>query len=93
MSETSEKTGLPIELITPELAEQYLKRNCSSNKALDKDKVNTLVNKIISGKWDPNGDKICFYYGGVLTNGQHRMHAIIQSGIPVYVQVFRMPTE
>ena len=93
MSETSENIFLPIELITPDLARQYLKRNSSCNKALDEGKVNTLVKKIHSGKWDPNGDAIYFDHGDVLANGQHRMHAIVRSGISVCVRVFRMPTE
>ncbi len=92
MSETSEKVCLPIELITPELAEQYLKRNSSCNKTLDEDTVNALVRKINSGKWDSNGDAIYFDNGDILLNGQHRMHAIIRSEISVYVRVFRMST-
>ena len=82
-----------MELITPELAEQYLKRNSSCNKTLDEDTVNALVRKINSGKWDPNGDAIYFGHGDILDNGQHRMHAIVRSGIPVCVRVFRMPAE
>lgn len=93
MSEISEKIDLPMELITPELAEQYVKRNSSCNKTLDENKVNALVRTINSGEWDPNGKAIYFGYGGILYNGQHRMHAIVQCGIPVYVRVFRMSTE
>lgn len=93
MSETSEKTCLPIETITPDLAKQYLEKNSSCNKALDEGKVNTLVERINSGKWDSNGDAIYFGYGDILLNGQHRMHAIVRSGIQVRVRVFRIPTE
>ena len=90
MSETSEKTSLLIELITPALAKQYLKRNDSCNKALDDNKVNDLVEKIRSKKWDSNGDAIYFGHRGILLNGQHRMHAIVRSGISLKVRVFRM---
>ncbi len=93
MSETSENILLPIELITPDLARQYLKRNSSCNKPLEEDKVNALVEKINNGKWDSNGDAIYFHHGDVLANGQHRMHAIVRSGISVSVRVFRMPAE
>lgn len=93
MSETSEKICLPIESITPDLAKQYLKQNSSCNKALDEGIVNTLVEKINSGKWDPNGDAIYFDHGDILVNGQHRMHSIVRSEIPVCVRVFRMPAE
>lgn len=75
------------------MAEQYLRKNSSCNKALDEGKVNTLVERINSGKWEPNGDAIYFGQGDFLLNGQHRMHAIVRSGIPVYVRVFRMSTE
>lgn len=93
MSETSENIFLPIELITPDLAKQYLKRNSSCNKKLDEGLVNTLVERINSGKWDSNGAAIYFDHGDILFNGQHRMHAIVRSGIPVSVRVFRMPAE
>ena len=72
MIEKLEKICYPIELITPELAKQYLKRNSSCNKPLEEDKVNALVEKINSGKWDSNGDAIYFDHGDVLANGQHR---------------------
>lgn len=93
MIEKLEKICYPIELITPELAKQYLKRNSSCNKALNEGTVNTLVEKINSSKWDPNGDVIYFGHGDILLNGQHRMHAIIRSEISVYVRVSRMSTE
>lgn len=82
-----------MELITPELAEQYLKQNSAFNKALNEAEVNALVEKINNGKWDSNGDAIYFDHGDVLVNGQHRMHAIIRSGISIYVRVFRMTAE
>lgn len=87
------KTALPIELITPDLAKQYLKKNSSCNKALVTETIDILVEKIKHGKWDPNGDAIYFGHGDILLNGQHRMHAIIRSGIPVYLYVFRTPIE
>lgn len=93
MSIPLEKIDLPIELITPDLAKQYLKKNSSCNKVLDECKVNFIIERIISGKWDSNGDAIYLDHGDVLVNGQHRMHAIIRSGIPLYIRVFRMPTE
>lgn len=93
MSETSEEKCLPIELITPDLAKQYLKQNSRFNKELDESMVNTLIEKINSGEWDPNGEAIYFNHGDVLANGQHRMHAIVRSGISVSVRVFRMPAE
>ncbi len=93
MSETSEEIRLPIELITPDLAKQYLKQNSRFNKELDEVIVNSLIEKINSGKWDPSGNAIYFDHGDVLVNGQHRMHAIVRSGISVCVRVFRMPKE
>lgn len=39
MSIPLEKIDLPIELITPDLAKQYLKKNSSCNKVLDEPQI------------------------------------------------------
>ena len=90
MCETTKKPFLPTELITPELAKQFFKRNSICNKLLDERKVVTLIKKIKSGKWDSNGDAIYFSHGDILVNGQHCIHAIVRSGVSVYLRVFRM---
>lgn len=78
------------ELITPKKAEAYLKSNDIANKPLNMEIVNSIANKIKNGEWDPDGDAIYFTRNGrVLSNGQHRMSAIVKAGVPVLVTVVR----
>lgn len=79
------------EWITPETAKKYLKRNNLSQKKLDQKVVDEIADKIISGNWDPDGAAIFLTSNGrILSNGQHRMHAIIKANIPVEVLVGRI---
>lgn len=91
--EPKNASNLPKELITPSMAKEYLKANSSANKALDEEIIKLLVKKIKNNKWDSEGDPIYFISGNVLSNGQHRMHAIIQANTPIEIRVFRMPTD
>lgn len=75
-------------LVTPELAREYLKSN----------KVNRIWKKRISeryardmkaGNWDMTGECIMFDKNGYLSNGQHRLNAIIMADVPVLLGVMR----
>lgn len=73
-------------LVTPELASQLLEGN-SINRPLDRNRVNTYVSEIKNGNWKLNGEAIIFDSTGALANGQHRLHAIVKSGIAVMMLV------
>jgi hypothetical protein len=77
------------ETITPEVAKRYLSRN-TANRPLCKIRVEFYANQIKNGTWDGlNGDTIVFDENGMLTDGQHRLHAVIKSGIPLTTIVVR----
>lgn len=79
---------LSTELITPELAYQYLKTTVQ-NRPVDWGKVAIYAQKMREGLWQPFSRYIEFTEAGDLINGQHRLLAIIESGLPQTLVVVR----
>lgn len=70
--------------LTPELATQLLKDN-RKNRKLDKKQVRILCRQLRSEHWDHlNGDAIVINVHGQIKQGQHRCHAVIETGISIY---------
>lgn len=67
--------------ITPAWAEETLKRNIG-NRPLNALHVDRLAKEMTNGRWKVNGDTICLN-GERIIDGQHRLHAVIQSGITI----------
>ena len=67
-----------IELITPELADIYLKRS-NGNRNLKRPKIETLVGDMKAGNFNFNGESIIFSDQGVLLDGHHRLTSVIKS--------------
>lgn len=76
------------EVITPEIAAEYLKRN-TFNRPLIKRAVQIYADTIRKGQWLLTSQGISFNNNGELIDGQHRLTAIIEAGIPVEMLVFR----
>ncbi len=72
--------------ITPDIAKQYLQRN-THNRKIQRAKVEHFVKLMLAGLWTVSNDNIAFDVNGVLSNGQHRLQAIIESGISVVQMV------
>jgi hypothetical protein len=72
--------------ITPELAAELLKRNVK-NRTLSPKKLKIYVEDMKNGKWVLNGETIQFNKKGELINGQHRLTAVILSGVTIFVLV------
>lgn len=70
-----------IFVITPAFAADCLTHN-TKNRNLRKGVVRQLVDVIKQGKWELNGSAIRFGLDGRLLDGQHRLTAIVQAGIP-----------
>lgn len=70
--------------MTPELASTYLKLN-THNRPLSPGHIDFLVREICDGRWTLNGDTICLSNDNRLVDGQHRLHAIVKSGVAVRV--------
>lgn len=75
--------------VTPDMAREWLKYN-KVNRPLSQAWVNYYVRQIVDGLWDgQNGQSIKFDVLGNLIDGQHRLYAIIASGIAVTLEVRR----
>lgn len=73
--------------VTPELAAKWLNQN-TNNRRIRRSFVDELVKKIQNNQWVENTpDHIAFYDDGTLANGQHRLTAIAEAGVPVYTKI------
>ena len=80
---------LSIELITPKLAEEYLARNTNNYRKINPSIVKKYAEDMKDGKWEETAEPISFSPSGVLLNGQHRLAAIVKSGVAVTMVVAR----
>jgi hypothetical protein len=76
------------EVITPEKAAELLSHNFS-NRPVRKNHVSGLASAIKRGEWRLTHQGIAVSESGGLVDGQHRLHAIIQAGVPVTAIVVR----
>lgn len=76
-----------VEIITPELAKLYLEKNIENNRKLRHTNIATYADAMKKGEWQLTSQGITFNDKGQLTDGQHRLHAIIKAGVPVEMYV------
>lgn len=75
-----------IMLVTPELAAQWLLLNLN-NRPVSANRVKQYVNDMLNGRWLLDGTPIRFARtdaGPVLLDGQHRLQAVVESGVSVH---------
>ena len=72
--------------ITPELAAAYLESN-HMNRPLRPGVVENLVREIKAGRWRLTHQGIAFTADGRLLDGQHRLSAVVASGVAVPMMV------
>lgn len=73
-------------LITPKIAEKMLSSN-THNRPVYQLTVDCYARDMRLGLWRPNNQGIGFDINGVLIDGQHRLWAIIQSGVTLEMLV------
>lgn len=78
--------------IGPEFAEQLLARN-SGNRKIRKGRVASLAKSMIDGRWMLNGEAIKIAEDGRLLDGQHRLAAIVASGVTIRTLLIRNVVE
>ena len=71
---------IQLETITPEKASLLLGRNTENRKITD-NHVLFLSKQMAKGDWLDNGETIKINKNGLLLDGQHRLNAIIHSGV------------
>jgi len=74
--------GWDIVNVTPEMAAEILENN-PINRRVMKSKVSGYVQQMKNGDWKTNGETIIMDNHGALLNGQHRLHAVMVSGVSV----------
>lgn len=74
--------------VTPEMASEWLKLN-STNRRVEPKRVAFLAQQIIDKNWVVTHQGIAFWDDGTLADGQHRLMAIVKSGVAVNILVSR----
>ena len=77
-----------VETITAQQAETYLKFNVN-NRPLRMRLVEQYAKEMLAGNWKLTHQGVAFNSKGELLDGQHRLLAIVQSGVPVQMLVSR----
>lgn len=79
--------------LTPEIAKYILSRPMHSqskiNRPLEQGHVREYETKMRNKHFAVNGDPIRFDWFGSLQDGQHRLHAVVNTGITLHDQTFR----
>lgn len=71
-----------VVLITPELAGDFLASNFANNRVLRTERANEYARQMAQGQWTLAEAAIVFDASGRMVNGQHRLTACIQAGVP-----------
>lgn len=74
--------------VTPEIATKLLQRNLNNRNLSDR-LVTKYEQDMRNGNWTVTHQGIAFYEDGTLADGQHRLAAIIRSGVPITMYVTR----
>lgn len=88
------QNGINIEvvIISPEMARDILdfsEKSGSRNRRLSPAVVKRYANDMKRGNWKTTGAAISLTSEGILIDGQHRLNAIVVSGVPVEMVVAR----
>lgn len=82
------------EKITPEIAQDWLSKHNTKNRRLRRTTVIGYARDMKIGEWIPNHQGIAFDKDGNLLDGQHRLAAIVMSGVTIPCLIARnVPTK
>lgn len=74
--------------ITPKIAQYILDNHNNDNRPMTQSQVNNIANNIRKNGWLKDGGSLIFNVDGNITEFQHRLRAIIETGITVEVPVY-----
>jgi hypothetical protein len=72
-----------VRTITPNQAKEILETKNDGNRNVRKARVERWAREMKAGNWKLTGEPIIFGKTGRLLNGQHRLHAVIESNVPL----------
>jgi hypothetical protein len=75
--------------VTPDTASLWMRKNHPQNRGITRARVNRYSKDMTAGLWLYSGEPVQFDENGLLINGQHRLLAIIESGVTVDLLVVR----
>lgn len=78
-----------LEEVTPETAAEWLAKFNTGNRSKNHHLTAAYVKDMLSGGWHQTGDTIKFNGDGRLLDGQHRLQAVVDSGVTQYFLVVR----
>ena len=76
-------------LVTKEMADAMMAHNTENYRRIKWDLVRKYARAMENGFWKENGEAIVFDEDGKLKNGQHRLLAIVESGVAVKMLIVR----
>lgn len=76
-----------VVLVTPQLAKEWLRHNKPDNRRQTKARIQYYAEEMKAGRWQLTSQGIAFNTLGQLTNGQHRLSAIVEANIPIQMSV------
>jgi hypothetical protein len=75
--------------VTPAMAEKWLAATTFRNRNVSATAVNRYANDMTRGRWALNGESIVIDDNGNVIDGQHRLRAVIKSGVSIQSVVVR----
>jgi hypothetical protein len=77
-----------VELITPEIAAEWLKKN-DHNRKLTQSNVKKIEHALLNDEWQVSGQSIIIAWDGSVMDGQHRLEGVVNTGISMWNLVCR----
>ena len=81
LTEQYKDVQVGIEFITPEQAQIYMGRNFKNNRKVVLSNILELEKEMKTDRFILSDSAICFNTENVLVNGQHRLLAVIKTGL------------
>lgn len=78
-----------IMTVTPATAKAWLEATTFRNRNITRAAVKRYANDMRTGRWELNGESIVIDDNGNVVDGQHRLHAIIESGVSIKTVVVK----
>tara|TARA_R110001599_G_scaffold304770_1_gene511079 strand:- start:49 stop:804 length:756 start_codon:yes stop_codon:yes gene_type:complete len=76
-----------IKTVTPAMAEGFLQTN-KSNRKINKNQLEMIKRTMLNGEWVLTHQGVALYDDGTLADGQHRLTAIVQTGVKCKMPIF-----
>ena len=78
--------NVKTEQVTPKRAKSFLANN-TNNRKVNKNQLNLLVRTMKAGGWKLTHQGIAIYDDGSIADGQHRLMAVVESGVTCSMSV------